>query len=293
MNVWLVTDRKPGHVAQLAGLAAALADRTYLCERWIDAPWQPSPETLGGSPPDLIVCCGRATQKPALALQAAHGGMSVVLMRPAWPWLRFDVAVVPEHDRPRSRPSVIATQGALNAVRRSEGDTGRGLILLGGPSRHVAWNDRHVLAEVDALVASSPGIRWRLTTSRRTPGSMLCPLIERQGERLRVIPCEQTPPGWVADQLAAAGHAVVTEDSVSMISEAATSGCVTSVIGLPPLRRRSRVLEGVQRLIDAGLICRVDDRAGFRPAAPLAEADRVAGLLLRRLPQSVSLPRAA
>ena len=279
LNVWLVTDRTPGHVSQLAGLAAGLAEQMFVCERWIDDPFAPPGGTAsGGATPDLILCCGRRTHRPALALQQRFGGRSVVLMRPSRPWLRFDLAVVPAHDRPRPSAGTVITQGALNTLRPSGGDPAQGVILVGGPSRHVAWNDAAVLHQIDRLVADThaEGIAWRLTTSRRTPESLLLPLIERQHERLRVIPCEQTPPDWVASQLARAGHAAVTGDSVSMVCEAATAGCTTTVLEVPPVRRRSRVHEGVRQLVEAGHITTLDRRDGFVPQQSLREADRVA-----------------
>lgn len=282
--VWLVTDQKPGHVSQLLGLLSALeafGDEVGGVEpHWIETPYAPADDCR---PPDLIVCAGRTTQKPALTLQRRHGGRSVVLMKPQTLFGRFDLAVIPEHDQPATRPDVLATRGALNAMQPSLGDPDRGVILLGGPSKHVAWNDAHVLHQLDMLKEMFEPIRWTLTTSRRTPESMLCPLIERQSPSFRVIPCEQTPPGWVAEKLGDVGHAVVTEDSVSMISEAATAGCVTSVLHVPSATRTpSRVLQGVQTMIDHGVVCRLEDRPDFVPDATLDEASRVARHIITR-----------
>ena len=293
LTIWLVTDGKPGHMAQLQGLAVAMAAAADVATRWIEAPFE-APADAATAPPDLIVCAGRATQRPALALQKTHGGRSVVLMKPQLIRGRFDLAIIPEHDDPAPSDDVIVTRGALNAMQPTLGDPDRGLILLGGPSKHVAWNDAAVLDQLDQLLEEFSPIQWRLTTSRRTPLSMLCPLIERQCERLRVIPCEQTPRGWVADQLSEAGHAVVTEDSVSMISEAATSGCLTSVLAVPSAgRTRSRVLRGVDRLIDAGAVCRLEDRPDFQPRMSLDEAARVAGLICERWFAATPVRRAA
>ena len=150
MHLWLVTDRKPGHVAQLEGLHAGLAARTDVQPRWIEV--GDAVRAATAAPPDLIACAGRLTQRPALSLQRRFGGRSVVLMRPSPLGGRFDLAVVPEHDDPKPGPDVVLTRGALNPVRPMDGDPGRGLILIGGPSRHVAWNDAAVLHQIDQLL---------------------------------------------------------------------------------------------------------------------------------------------
>ena len=77
----------------------------------------------------------------------------------------------------------------------------------------------------------------------------------------------------------------VTEDSVSMIYEALTSGCR---VGLLPLPRNSvsRLHRAIDRLLEEGFVSAHNDRdvAAELPSPPrtLNEADRCAGLLLKK-----------
>ena len=69
---------------------------------------------------------------------------------------------------------VIKVEGALNAIAPSqESSMDKGLILIGGPSRHVHWDNAHVIGQLNVVLNASPGMQWRLTTSRRTPEDFL------------------------------------------------------------------------------------------------------------------------
>lgn len=93
---------------------------------------------------------------------------------------------------------MVLTQGALNAMQRSiDADPNVGLILLGGISRHYEWHDGEVLSGVRKLVESTPQVRWTLTTSPRTPASLLDELLALAYPNLEVIPFQQTAQGWL------------------------------------------------------------------------------------------------
>jgi uncharacterized protein len=89
----------------------------------------------------------------------------------------------------------------------------------------------------------------------------------------------------VPQQLAQCDAAVVTEDSVSMVYESLTAGVSVSLIAMPR-RGRSRVINGVERLLADQFVSSIDDflTSGHLPPAKhsLAEADRCASALLER-----------
>ena len=200
-------------------------------------------------------------------------------MKPSLPKALFDVCVIPRHDRVAGR-NVVATVGALNDVQPPPSGCPRsgGLVLVGGPSKHFAWDEGGVIRAVADAAAEG---RWTVSTSRRTPDSTTAGLLALRREGVEVLTHDQTPPGWVRTQLAASERAIVTGDSVSMISEAVTAGCRTAVIRLPG-RRASRVAAAVEGFLRDGFVCRSPELATFTAAAPLAEADRVACELVRR-----------
>ena len=295
-TLWLITDNKPGHRSQLQGLAQALAARTAIETHWIDAPaglaafrhWLTGRFPPGAAlpDPDFILVAGHRTHLAGLAARRARGGKLIALMRPSLPLRWFDLCVIPQHDRPPARANVIATRGVLNTARPSpEREADKGLFLIGGPSKHHGWDTPALLAQIDAILAATPAMRWTLTTSRRTPADTESALLALRERGVDVRPVRDTPPGWAMAQVARSAQAWVTEDSVSMVYESLTAGAATGLLAVPRLGE-TRITAGVAELQRAGLVTAFADwvRTGqlAAPLERLAEADRVAEAVLAR-----------
>ena len=296
LTLWLITDNKPGHRSQLQGLAQALAARTAVETHWIDAPagrsalWQwlagRFPPGAGLPAPDLILVAGHRTHLAGLAARRARGGKLIALMRPSLPLGWFDLCVIPQHDNPPARANVFATRGVLNTARPSpEREIDKGLFLIGGPSRHHGWDTPALLAQIDAILAATPAMKWTLTTSRRTPADTESALLALRERGVDVCPVRDTPPGWAMAQVARSAQAWVTEDSVSMVYESLTAGAATGLLAVPR-QGETRITAGVAELQRAGLVTAFADwvRTGqlAAPLERLAEADRVAEAVLAR-----------
>lgn len=297
--LWLITDNKPGHRSQLQGLAQALAARTAVEAHWIDAPagrnalWQwlagRFPPGATRPDPDLILVAGHRTHLAGLAARRARGGTLIALMRPSLPLGWFDLCVIPQHDKPPARANVIATRGVLNTARPSpERAVDKGLFLIGGPSKHHGWDTPGLLAQIDAILAATPAMRWTLTTSRRTPADSEAALLALRERGVDVRPVRDTPPGWAMEQVARSAQAWVTEDSVSMVYESLTAGAATGLLAVPRLGE-TRITAGVADLQREGVVTNFADwqREGALHAPPtrLSEAERVAAVVLSRWPQ--------
>jgi mitochondrial fission protein ELM1 len=206
-------------------------------------------------------------------------------MQPTLPLAWFDLCLVPEHDDPARRENVIATRGAITAVRPSDRhDPGAGLILLGGPSRHYTWDTQAILEQVRQIVAAQPDIHFRIGDSPRTPAETREAMGHIDG--IGLIPWEQTQPGDIQQAMAEAGQVWVSEDSVSMLYEAVSSGAPTGLLAVPR-RRNTRISRGVDRLTAAKVVTAFDQWNAHRhlqPAAGLDEAARCASEILRRWP---------
>jgi len=262
VTAWWFTDGKPGHENQTLGLLAALRERvpvdeftmhTGECRKGLLAcitGHDPFGEAIPD--PDLIIGAGHATHLPMLNARRIRGGRVVVLMKPTLPGAWFDLCVIPAHDHPRHADNVLVTQGVLNRIRRSDHlDAGRGLVLVGGPSPHVRWSSERVVAQIRAVLAASPGIRWTLATSRRTPDGFLEQLAADAGERLVLVAADQTTPDWLPQQLAVAATVWVSADSVSMIYEALGSGAAVGLLSVPCRKSGDRLRKGIDRLLQA------------------------------------------
>ncbi len=298
LTLWRLIDGKPGHEKQSLGLAQAL--KRLAAARWYDIPVQGKglaavraalrwglkrfPAGCGLPAPDLILAAGHAAHLPALAARRTYGGRIVVLMRPSLPSGLFDLCLIPLHDRPAKRPNIIATQGVLNAVSvAGVHDPQKGLILLGGPSPHYHWDDAAIAAQVREVVAVRQDMTWTLTTSRRTPTSLLAALGEVPG--LLVYPHTQTPAGWLESHLAESAEVWVSPDSGSMVYEALTAGCRVGLFELAP-SAGSRIVSDIAHLIEAGWVTSIARWRRERTLAPAPvgfnEAERCARLILAR-----------
>ena len=231
--------------------------------------------------PQLIVGAGSQTHSTILTAGRMTGAPTVVLMSPPF-GLRhlFDLCIVPEHDRVRGR-NIITTQGALNRVQvSSEKLRHSGLILIGGPSKHHGWDDAQIADQIQILLQQNHGKKWTLTTSRRTPPHTHQLLSEIASEQLDFVPVEQTDGPWLPTQLAAARFVWVTEDSVSMVYEALSSGAKVGLLPVPRKKQSSRVVRGIDQLTERGQVLpfRPDacDLSAFNAPETINESGRMA-----------------
>lgn len=294
--LWQICDGKRGHLSQSTGLVEALHRRVPLAVHRVTAP--PLSQSLascltGKTPwaqdlpaPQVAVGAGHATHVALLAVRRAHRARTVVLMRPSLPLDWFDYCLVPAHDDPPARDNVIVTAGAVNPLQATKDhDPERGLILVGGPSRHYRMEAPALLSRIRQVLGRTSPRYWTLSNSPRTPAQLNRELIGLQAVGVEVTLWDQCGPHWLAETLARARDVWVTEDSVSMIYEALTSGCR---VGLLPLPRKSasRLHRAIDLLLEQGFVCTHNEgETGAELTAPprtLDEANRCAGLLLEK-----------
>jgi mitochondrial fission protein ELM1 len=259
--LWRFSDGKPGHDAQSLGLVQALQARCDIGVHELNVGsrlaalggWLSGRYIAGRSlpRPDLLIGSGHATHWSLLAARRAYGGRAVVLMQPSLPNALFDLCLIPEHDNPRAAADVLVTTGVLNTLGASQNRLAdQGLILLGGPSPHYRWSDAEVLGQVNALLLARPQLRWQVLTSRRTPASTVM-LLQKHKSLTLLLPGMSSNP--VVDALATAAEVRVSEDSVSMIYEALTSGAPTGLLAVTR-KTANRVTAGVDALVTRGWV---------------------------------------
>lgn len=296
--VWRFIDGKPGHENQTAGLVQSLQAQRTLEVHEVSVPkgvaatlawlvwWFPWGDNLPD--PDLLLGAGHATHMPMLAARRARGGRTVVLMKPSLPCSWFDLCVVPLHDSPRPTENSFITRGVLNRIRPGMAkDPRKGLILIGGPSKHHRWSEADIIEQIQEILVRSAGQqRWVLTSSRRTPaGFVAAARAALDSARVEIVPFEDTDADWLPAQLAWASSVWVSADSVSMIYEALTAGAAVGLLDVPA-HGHDRIVSGVEALIDEGLVTAYSDWAAGQdltpPKQPFSEAARVAREIILR-----------
>ncbi|CAA9259883.1 MAG: DUF1022 domain-containing protein [uncultured Acetobacteraceae bacterium] len=303
-SIWVLVDPRAGTAAQALGIAERLGKpfRSVTLE-WgalaaLPLAW---PSLSGLTPaararlrppwPRLVVSAGRRSAPVSLWL-ARRGARTVHCMRPGFGRGRFDLLVLGRHDAPPDAPNILSILGATHrvspaalAAARAEwaalGDmpAPRVALLVGGKVRATGM-DPDTAAAIGARAAGFAG-SVLASTSRRTGNAAAAALAGAlRGVPHRLFRWGDTGPNPYLGFLAWADAAVVTGDSVSMLSEAlATPGpvFVADPGGLGP---RHRALHA--SLYAAGQARPLAPDPPPFARAPLDESGRVAAIIRAR-----------
>ena len=293
MNLLWLNDGKAGHRRQAEGLLASLRRcgatlqvHEVVVPRGLRDWWRIQSDLPKGFDPELLLGVGHRTHALLLLLKRQYPkAQSLLLMRPSLPLDWFDLLIMPQHDAPPLSPRIFATQGALSPfTNQQRHQAGRHLILIGGASKRHAWDRAQLLAQLAQLAQHLQGQSVFLNGSRRTPVDFFQDsTCQKITENIQIL----SDADSLAEQLQLAETVWVTEDSVSMISEAWTAGCRVGLIAMPKLKT-DRITRAVDRLVERQTVVRLADvLAGQVLQLPpsLVEADRAAGWLLLQLRQ--------
>ncbi len=194
---------------------------------------------------DVVITAGYQISRVLSALKKNDPRLfAVVLMRPAGSAKHFDVVAVEQHDRYPAANNVVVTLGAPNRITREklalEADRWRKrlshvrgtkiAVLVGGTSKRSRFGveDARALVRELSSVLKESGAGILLTTSRRTGKDVTEALestLKTSGiEHFMWSPEEGGRDNPYLAYLALADAVVVTADSVSMVSEAASAG---------------------------------------------------------------------
>lgn len=294
MHIVYVSDGKAGHRSQAVGLFKALqrqvTEDVSFEEIGIDqlpvfsllAVWGKQQFVGFSQAPDYIIGVGSHTQLRVLLLgKVFPQAKTVILMKPNFPFSWFNHVIIPAHDGVAETGNVILSQGALNPIVNEQRHVqNRILIAFGGSSKRHQWNAEKVLNAIQNIVTHNAQAEIILTTSRRTPAEFLAEL-ERQdyASKLHIFPVEQTPQGWIFEEMQKAEAVWVTEDSVSMIYEALTAGCKVAVISMDRLKA-DRIVKSVDSLLEKKIISAQFNLKELTEAVAFEEAAIVAQKLL-------------
>lgn len=242
--IWRISDGRAGHDTQSKGLVMAL-NRIKACDCYdIDISdkkygiWHllfKQFTTIAQFPdPDIIIGAGHRTHLPILCAKRACGGKSIVIMKPGFPVNWFDFCFIPEHDNPKMTDNILTTKGAINCITPSTEHIGdRGLILIGGPSRHFYWDTEHLLQQLSEILTTHINIKWEISDSARTPEETRKALTALQEPNAQYYAYSNIEPTWLTRRLGLAANVWVSMDSVSMIYESLTSGAAVGLLDVP------------------------------------------------------------
>ena len=303
---WILSEGLAGLQAQALGLTEALglkAETRVLKPaapwRWFTARFWPDPlrvaaDAIRAPVPGLIIGCG-GMAAPVLAALRGKSHRVVQVQNPRMDIARFDLIIANRHDE-LTGPNVIVTRTALHRVT---------------PERLAKeaelWHPRlaHLPRPFIALLLGGSNGRYKLdAASGAKLAADLVEMMRRDKVGLMVTPSRRTDPavtkliaeavkplgGEVWDftgenpylgMLALADLIIVTQDSVSMISEAAATAAPVLIASLPGRSRRQGLF--LQMMLDEGRVRMFDGRYAPFAATPMNDTPEAAQTMCRRL----------
>lgn len=299
-HTWIVTEAGLiGTENQCRGVAAALGAQPIIKRIGLRQPWKTLSPFLGfecaatftgdelAAPwPDLVIASGRKAIAAARYIRARSPRTIIVQIQdPRASRRTFDLIAVPHHDPARGK-NVIVTAAAPNMItpellaqardqwapQLEKRPSPRVAVLIGGNSKaHKLTQARMktLCAQLQSLM--NAGDSLMITASRRTGAENMALL--RQSLPGALI-WDGTGDNPYHGYLAWADYILVTADSVSMISESATTG---KPVYLIPLDGGSaRFDRFYAHLIGRGVIRRFDGGLAPYDYVPLDDAGLVA-----------------
>lgn len=248
---WIITEKGlRGTLNQCLGVVEALDIPYEIKEIELNQPWKTLSPYIGFEHetsfipflkkpwPDLIIAGGRKAIAACRYIKKQNPDVfCVFLQNPRTSFQIFDLIAAPEHDR-LTGPHIIQTTGAVNRItpdKLAQCDISafetlprpRVAVLLGGHSKTHRLTDHVInklIEQLQALKAS-----YMITPSRRTPPEFVQKL---QQAELNAFIWDGLGENPYLSMLAAADYILVTGDSVSMLSDAGTTGKPVYIIAL-------------------------------------------------------------
>lgn len=307
VNVIVVVDGRPGHEKQSFGITHSLAEKVSIHTTVIDISKRKFgaqvksyirlllnlpiaditlPENAG-----LVIGTGSRTHSTVLHIKKQLQIPAVTCMTPA-NHLRdhFDVCFVPEHDGCEPRNNYFFTCGAPNiCVNKHEHREDLGLIVLGGTDEksHV-WDSDDILNKISRVVSREQNKSWVIASSPRTPEVTVSAIIKmtKKTDNAQFFDYKETKKGWIEEQYNQCATVWVTSDSISMLYEALSSGCLVHVIEMDWKNAFGKFKRNEDLLIEKKLVTPFslwEKGAGPKQmVSQLNEAQRCADYILQR-----------
>ena len=251
LKALLLTEGMHGMISQVEGMAKALnAEYSHKIIR-LSFPWNLIPPKFTpisqivlkdkiyiteNETPDLIISCGRKSVVPSIFLKRKNSKIFTIHVQdPKVSFKNFDAITAPEHDNLRGN-NIYSSKGAIHYITQSEIDNAKTYLkkninnekvvslILGGPNKYYNF-DKDQLVNIFNQIKSdfvSRGYKVIVIPSMRTPKSSIELAIKEMSSCGHVV--DKVDKKAYLSAYALANYVIVTCDSTSMISEAATSG---------------------------------------------------------------------
>ena len=303
LKALLLTEGMHGMISQVEGMAKALKVEYYhkivgLNFQWTIIPASVTPVSkivlkdksylINNEVPDLIISCGRKSVIASILFKKKNPKIFTIhIQDPKVNSNNFDIIISPEHDNLKGN-NVINSKGAIHYITELEISNAKDYLsnkvknqqivslILGGPNKYYKFSNDQLIKIFDKIKFNfiSRGYSTLVVPSARTPQKIIDLAIKEFKSDAYVI--NSVNKQAYLSSLALATHIVVTCDSTSMISEAATSGKPVFVAHMKPKRNNYRFKKFFQLFKDMGVIRDLGETVESWKYNKFNEAERIA-----------------
>ena len=251
LRALLLTEGMHGMISQVEGMAKALNAEYSHKNVKLSFPWNLIPPKFtpisdivlkdkiyisDKEIPDLIISCGRKSVIPSIFLKKNNSKIFTIhIQDPKVSFKNFDAIVAPEHDNLKG-DNIYNSKGAIHYITEKEISKAKQYLadkiksekivslILGGPNKYYSFDSNQVINifnEIKSIFISN-GYKVIIIPSMRTPKEIIDLAMKEMGGFGYVV--NKVDKQAYLSAYALANYVIVTCDSTSMISEAATSG---------------------------------------------------------------------
>jgi len=310
LKALLLTEGMHGMISQVEGMAKALnTEYSHKIVR-LSFPWNLSPPKFTpiseiilkdktylneSEMPNLIISCGRKSVIPSILLKKKNPKIFTIhIQDPKVSFKNFDAIIAPEHDN-LNGDNVYSSKGAIHyitepVIKKAEPYLFNKIkshklvsLILGGPNKYYSF-DKDQLIEIFNEIRSnfiSKGYKAIVIPSIRTPKMIIDLATKEFGMDGYVV--NSVDKQAYLSAFALATNIVVTCDSTSMISEAATSGKPIFVAHMKAKKNNYRFKKFFQLFKEMGITRDLGEQVESWTYNKLNEAARIATIINSKL----------
>ena len=244
---------------------------------------------------DLIISCGRKSVIPSILLKKKNPKLFTIhIQNPKVNLKNFDAVVAPDHDNVNG-DNVYSSKGAIHYITETEINKAKEYlrgkiksnkiisIILGGPNKYYSFNKNHIIKIFNQIKSDfiSKGYEAIVVPSMRTPKKIIELAISEMGTCGHVV--NSVDKQAYLSAYALATYVVVTCDSTSMISEAATSGKPVFVAHMKAKKNNYRFKKFFELFKDMGIIKDLGEKTEVWEYQKYNEAERISKILKNKI----------
>ena len=307
LKALLLTQGMHGMVSQVEGLAKALKFSFKHQKIKLKPLWNLIPPKLTPISENLltekfvcdskiIISCGRKSVIPSIALKKRFGKeiFNIHIQDPKVSISNFDLIVSPEHDNLKGE-NVITTKGAIHYITLPEikknldylkiSEKNKKIVsfIVGGPNNYYKYSETEIEKLFNKVKIKFPPNKYKLIIipSYRTPKNIINLAFNTFNSDHLVI--KSVDKNAYLCALGISDLLVVTCDSISMISEAATTGKPIFMVNLNPKKNIKRFRKFYNQFKEMNIIRDLEDKNELWTYNKLDEVNRIATVIKKKM----------